>query len=355
MSLALAYSALVLSFLAAAPLVWISLFLLWWQGIPVLPREPRRVVPWGLIDLVVGFFLLLGLSAAGVSQFFPKKPAEEPVVEQRNRLEKVSLDDARKSIALDSGIKLATAVLLVVIIAVRLRPSADDWGWTLAHWRRDLLLGVVTFLAIYAPMIGLQAALVFGLGWKYDHPFINLVTQTKDPLLFGLTAIAATIVAPLFEEFAIRGLWQGWLEKLFSGAAGPKSLLLGGPDDERPFAKAFENAMAEPASPQPVPDAGFGDSPPVQEESSSAAMVEPALVPATGFDWLAIVVSMLVFSLLHYSHGPAWIPLLIFGAAVGFVYQRTHRLWPGIIAHMLLNTTTMVGLGVQVFGNLPPP
>ena len=72
--------------------------------------------------------------------------------------------------------------------------------------------------------------------------------------------------------------------------------------------------------------------------------------PLGRFDWAAIVGSTLVFALLHYSHGPAWIPLLLFGAALGYVYQRTHRIWPGIIAHLLLNSVTMIGLWVQVFG-----
>jgi membrane protease YdiL (CAAX protease family) len=52
---------------------------------------------------------------------------------------------------------------------------------------------------------------------------------------------------------------------------------------------------------------------------------------------------------MHYSHGPAWIPLLLLGAGLGYAYQRTSRLWPGIVAHCLLNSFTMVGLWIQVF------
>lgn len=375
MAVAYAYSALVLFFLASAPLVWIFLVVMGLAGVPVLPREPRRAVPWGLVDLVLGFVLLVGLSAVGM-QLFPfeakakppvatqaepvahdkvpaEAPADEPAVKKERQLDQLSLADARKMISLDSGVKLLVAVLLIAAIAIRLRPSAADWGWTLAHWQRDVVLGVGTFLATFAPMIGLQAALVFGLGWKYEHPMIDLVTRTKDPLLFGLSALAAAVVAPLFEEFVFRGLLQGWLEKVFSGGAGAKSILLGGPDDE-PLTTALPPAqvLEYSATKEPIDLSPYA-SPQPDDAPRAAALPAGAAVRATPFDWLAIVCSMLVFSLLHFSHGPAWIPLLIFGAVVGFVYQRTHRLWPGVIAHMLLNATTIFGLWVQVFIGIP--
>jgi hypothetical protein len=92
------------------------------------------------------------------------------------------------------------------------------------------------------------------------------------------------------------------------------------------------------ASPEPVNDILF-----IAEEA--AAKPPPP-------SWIAIILSSLIFALLHFSHGPSWIPLLLFGAALGYVYQRTHSLWPSIIAHVLLNGTTMIGLWVQIFGGV---
>ena len=362
MPVALAYSTLVLFFLASAPLVWIYLLVMRLARVPILPREPRRAVPWGLVDLLLGFVLLVGLSGVGIKLFPPEAkpkipaPAETPAVEpvqKVRKLDQLSLADARNLISLDSGVKLIVAVLLVAAIGIRLRPSAADWGWTLAHWQRDVALGVGTFLVTFARLIGLQAALVFGLGWKYEHPMIDLVTRTKDPLLFGLSAVAAAVIAPLFEEFVFRGLLQGWLEKVFSGRAGAKTILLGGPDDEPPPVDLLSGAVPEYSTQREPLDLSPYASPQPDDQPRMESLPDPAAVPATRFDWLAIVCSMLVFSLLHFSHGPAWIPLLIFGAAVGFVYQRTHRLWPGIIAHMLLNATTIFGLWVQVFIGIP--
>ena len=364
MFVVLAYSALVLTLLASAPLIWAYLLVMRLAGVSILPREPRRAVPWGLVDLLLGFVLLVGLSAVGLKLFpFDAKPKpaapnvaaaekEPPAPEKKSKLEQLSLADARKMITLDSGVKLCVAVLLIAAIGFRLWPTAADWGWTLAHWQRDLVLGCGIFLATFAPMIGLQAALVFGLEWKYEHPMIDLVTRTKDPLLFALSAIAAAVIAPLFEEFVFRGLLQGWLEKLVSGYSGAKTILLGGADDELitteyPALVVPEySATTEPLDLNPY-------AAPQHAEQLAQSTPDQTTVPATRFDWLAIFFSMLVFSLLHFSHGPAWIPLLIFGAAVGFVYQRTHRIWPGIIAHMLLNGTTIFGLWIQVFVGVP--
>lgn len=372
----LVYGALIVTLLAAAPMVWVALVMMRVSRMPILPREPRRTVPWGLVDLLLGFVLLVGLSAVGL-QLFPldrqPEPAAQrdreddgdetapasaerlpPAAEKKSRLETLSLADARKIISLDSGVKLVVAALLIAAIGLRLGPSATDWGWTLAHWRRDLTLGVGVFLATFAPMIGLQAALVYGLSWKYEHPMIDLVTRTKDPLLFGLSAVAAAVIAPLFEEFIFRGLLQGWLEKVVAGRSGAKSVLLGGDDDPQPGEPAPVAAIDVPGyatAPEPIDLNPYAAPQPVEASLPPASAA--GLVPATRLDWLAIFCSMLVFSLLHFSHGPAWIPLLIFGAAVGLVYQRTHRLWPGIIAHMLLNGTTILGLWIQVFVGLP--
>jgi membrane protease YdiL (CAAX protease family) len=256
---------------------------------------------------------------------------------------KLTLRGSQQMIALDSAVKLLLLVLVITVITIRVRPTAVDWGWTLTHWREDLRTGAVTFLAIFLPMIALQSLLVVVFEWKYEHPLIELVTQTKDSLLFSLAGIAAAVVAPLFEEFVFRGLLQGWLEKFFAGHATGDQLLTGGVE-QVPVESLDAKSGLEPRSFDPNPYA-----PPQFVDERASPTFSSYFTPPTWRDPLAIVISMLVFSMLHYSHGPAWIPLLIFGAATGFVYQRTHRLWPGIFAHVLLNTTTMFGLWVQVF------
>ena len=55
-----------------------------------------------------------------------------------------------------------------------------------------------------------------------------------------------------------------------------------------------------------------------------------------------IVVSAGAFALVHIGQGPAPIPLFAFGLMLGFLYQRTHRLAPCVVAHMALNATSLL-------------
>jgi membrane protease YdiL (CAAX protease family) len=362
-----AYGSLLFTLVIGCVAVWGWISWRLFFRLPILPREPRYDVPWGLVDLLLAFALYLLLSFAAVAVVpidrQPKKATEpseavaqivdEPPQELtgKTRVEmELTLHGWRTMIALDSGIKLVVMLLMIVLIAIRLRATAFDFGLTLTRFGEDLRIGVLTFLAIYLPMIALQAALVYGLEWKYDHPLIKSVTETKDLLLFTLAGLAAAVVAPLFEEFVFRGLLQGWLEKLFAGHATGDQLLTGGSGPiEVEMLTAVIVEDDRPSDPNPY-------APPAATKFEESFVVKKFPDPTVSGpnDWLAIVFSTLVFSLLHYSHGPAWIPLLIFGATLGWVYQRTHRLWPGIIAHMLLNATTMFGLWVQVFAGGPP-
>ena len=65
--------------------------------------------------------------------------------------------------------------------------------------------------------------------------------------------------------------------------------------------------------------------------------------------WLPIVISSLIFALMHYSHGPDWVPLIILAAGMGYLYQRTHRVVPSLVVHALLNSLSMFGLWLQIY------
>lgn len=348
-----AYGSLIISLFTGGVAVWAWLIWRWIARLPILPRESRQDVPWGVVDLLltVGLYLFLSLAAVSLvkTEPVPKKEVAAEVVLENTQAEpprEFTLGGAQRMIALDSVVKLLTLLIVVVVITMRVQPLATDWGWTLAEISNDVRVGALTFLAIFLPMITLQSLLVVVFEWKYEHPLIELVTETKDPLLFALAGIAAAVVAPLFEEFVFRGLLQGWLEKLLGGNASKEMIVAGG--REEPEVEIYAPLVSQ-NQPAMDPNPYAAPTVPNTEESFSIKWGK-SFTPPSPRDWLAIVISTVAFSLLHYSHGPAWIPLLIFGAATGFVYQRTHRLWPGVVVHVLLNTTTMIGLWVQVFG-----
>jgi len=374
MVLVMLYGLLVLLFLAGGVVIWVWLIARLARGQTIVQWQPRRLVPWGFIDLFFAFVVLVMSSLAAGAMFPIARPVPQPVIlpsplevtaeangddrpiaepavkpRQIELLKQLSLPDARQLVAMDCAIKAITAVIVFAFISLRLRPTMDDWGLSLQHWQADWQLGAGTFLATFIPMMLLQLILVQVVGWKYEHPLIELA-KSKDIPFFALAFLSAVIMAPLFEEFVFRGLIQGWLDKLFSGQAAGESILLGSRIESSP-------APSSAAMPAVEGEVVFIDDRPDNSYAAPSAYAAAAAVPlsptpattTSQTSWLSIAISAIIFSLLHYSQGPAWIPLLIFGAALGFVYQRTHRLWPGIIAHFLLNGQTMVGLLVQTF------
>jgi membrane protease YdiL (CAAX protease family) len=64
--------------------------------------------------------------------------------------------------------------------------------------------------------------------------------------------------------------------------------------------------------------------------------------------WWPAVVTGILFGLAHISYGMSFIPLSFLGILLGFVYRQTHSIWPCILIHMMLNTLSMLMLGVLI-------
>src|SRR5688572_21206538 len=67
-----------------------------------------------------------------------------------------------------------------------------------------------------------------------------------------------------------------------------------------------------------------------------------------GARWLAIVVTSVLFALVH---GAVWMmpPIFFFSLCLGYVYERTANLWAAIAVHLLFNLVN-VALFVSVAG-----
>ena len=60
-------------------------------------------------------------------------------------------------------------------------------------------------------------------------------------------------------------------------------------------------------------------------------------LPGEGPAWWPIILSSLLFAMMHIGQGAAPIPLFLLALVLGYLYQRTHRIWPSMAAHLLLN------------------
>lgn len=85
---------------------------------------------------------------------------------------------------------------------------------------------------------------------------------------------------------------------------------------------------------------------PLLEEVIFRGLVQTALLDSLGRRrWWVIVFSALIFAAVHGAAvDPLAIPgLFVLGMVLGWLYERTDSLWPGVIVHVLFNTAN-VGL-----------
>src|SRR5690606_23844207 len=141
--------------------------------------------------------------------------------------------------------------------------------------------------------------------------------------------LAATVVAPIFEEIVYRLLLIGALERWEDQITGwPWSLP---PRDRFADFDPAEGELtlnAEAQAHLPSPNQLPPDDPPLHY---------PGLLGGLSHGWFPVLVSALLFSLAHLGQGPSPIPLFIFAIIVGYAYQRTHRLLPCVVAHFVFN------------------
>ncbi|HEX5106017.1 MAG TPA: CPBP family intramembrane glutamic endopeptidase, partial [Pirellulaceae bacterium] len=205
------------------------------------------------------------------------------------------------------------------------------------------------------PVYALQGVLVYF--WKKsEHPLMEMFKTTPDAAFFATLIAAAVLVAPLVEETLFRVLLQGFLEKVVSSRGKVLGLLLG----RFSFLETVEPPIRpdQPGIPPPVdptrdvnpyepPQIGPHFDPPLPEVAAVISDDQPELRGPQA--WIPIGVSALIFALLHYSHGPDWVPLIFLAAGMGYLYQRTHSIVPSLVVHMCLNGLSMWGLWIQVY------
>ena len=85
------------------------------------------------------------------------------------------------------------------------------------------------------------------------------------------------------------------------------------------------------------------------DQPLAAAIVPEFSPPPVWKQWLPICFSSIIFALMHFSHGLAWIPLTVLAFGLGYIYQRTHRILPSIVVHFCLNAFSMALFWVQMF------
>ena len=329
-------SLLVVALIAASLIVWAGVAAKWRQGAPIVPYEPRRPVPWTIVDLLaiaVVYVLTNVALVVGLHEITGTAIGEER-----------SLNDIAAAMLATSLANLSTAGLAIFWVRRRAGASWADLGFRFDRAVGDLRLGLLAFAAVSAPVYLLQSLLSQLV--KEQHPIIEMLQRHRELWVFALSGLSAVIIAPIAEELFFRVLLQGWLESL---AGGPR------PAPADPSQAAVEQVPNLPLSAGPAdPENPYSPSPSLaSSRHGEPAAVEPGPAASPGaryswgalrWDYLSIIVSSLVFSLMHLGHGADPIPLFFLALALGYLYQCTGRLLPSVVVHFCLNGCSMLAL-----------
>lgn len=272
-------------------------------GGTLLQYEPRRPVPWDMPVIVPVVLLFLGVRIGSVYLANRHIAADAALSSRLQELENPQLawnepGYARPMFQAAAISQFITAAAIAAILTIFFHASRDDLGFSTRRWAHDLRLGVLGFFALAVPALLLQGALQW-LVTESQHPIVLAFRNSKDGSAFLWAAVAAVVVAPAVEEFLFRGVLQGMFERIWG---------------------------EQPASPVAV----------AVESPSVAAAEAPSFAP--------VVASAAIFALMHLSSGIDVVPLFFLALGLGYLYRQTHRLWPGIVVHSLLNAFSMAML-----------
>lgn len=314
----------VMAILFLVTYAWISLFARLLRGNEILAFEPRRETPWGIIAVLLSFFLLIGCQIA-VGLAFGMTPDAEPTVSQTEAL-----------LTWNAVAILAATLASIGVIHLFVRAGPEDFGIALEHVPRDIFIGVYAFLILAPITFGIQYVFVYVVGIESHHPLIELLKEDSTGVLFGVVTLLAVVVAPVSEEYFFRVLLQGWLERVLlfriphdPGVEHPsRSDVAQSGEDETQGSMGLtpESESNLYSSPVPIPA--------MDRRAVSSVVPNASSIP--------IMISAAVFALMHWSHGPDPAALFVLAIGLGYLYQRTHRWLPCVVTHACLNGTTML-------------
>lgn len=324
--------------LVGAP-IWAWLFRRKLRDGAFLPLARRWPVPWGPIGAFLALgFLLLALLQVGVGS---------GPVDRVREADTVTSGDYLQMAVVSSVLNLMFVGAVGVYFHRGRGATWEDLGLPVdsAELLHDLGIGVLAALAALLPIYALQAVLVFGVGIKSEHPTLLMLLQDSNVLVLLAAWFSAGVVAPIFEEFIFRLLFQGWLERVEDEALGVAGKLELEERDQQAARDEFD--ITEQSEQVHADDDNPFASPQIQtlrrlRRRRGAPPTPPdETVAGLPYGWAPVLISSFVFALVHLPQGAAVGPLFVFALILGYLYQRTHRITPSIFAHMAFNTISL--------------
>ncbi|MCO6044599.1 CPBP family intramembrane metalloprotease [Aeoliella sp. ICT_H6.2] len=353
----------------------IAAFVMWirrWSRLGyMLAYEPRRRTPWGPLAGVLAV-LMTGLGVWNVLMLRTTQGAAP----------QWTADEFARAQLTMSVVQLGFAIAIVAVLVFVNGASWRDFGLPTSSDQAmyDIMLGFWIAFAAMVPLWLLQVAGIMLLGIEPGHPLLDQMQQTPNLLLFAAAMVTAVLAAPIFEELVFRLLLQGGLERLEDEMVGWKyslpplkeQVLLTDLDSESTVQPAatdasYEEAPLEDIPLQPDTDVLHRSVGPQRAagEELWVDRLEPedlpklppcgeSIAPGLNHGWTPILISSFLFALAHLGNGPSPIPLFALALMMGYAYQRTHRILPCIVAHMVINAVS-VGILILMLSQAGAP
>lgn len=321
--------------LSASAIAWLFFARRKLSGEPFVEYSPRRLVPWPGLAVMMAIVCWLFIRGTGVEvyNYFSPPTIVQDQAEASEPAEDDSPDEEPSSspvlkitsyqILTDAIFSLIAVAVVCIFFEQGFDASWEDVGLRFDRFRSDIPLGIAAGVAIIPSLLLLQMALTQWIPSR--HQIVELFEQQSDVASMVIMFFSAVVAAPLAEEFFVRAVLQGWLEKM----SYEHQLAWRRSDDAQPAESAAEIR-------------GF-----VVHQSSGADFAPAGGVileaePLRGwFAAVPILISSSCFAAMHFGYGPDPIPIFLLALALGYLYQRTHRLLPSITLHALLNGTSL--------------
>jgi membrane protease YdiL (CAAX protease family) len=203
---------------------------------------------------------------------------------------------------------------------------------------------VVAGLAVLPLVYLMMAAVNLGFKTQYNHPLLEEMKASATIVSYLLGVLTAAVVAPVVEEFLFRVLIQGWLQSIPFRSLGAS--LMGATQTEQPVPVATNNyeeplavtSLAPAEADEALTNNGL-DQRPADEAGFSQKTVPP---------WWPAIATGILFGLAHWGYGLSFLPLIVLGIFLGLLYRATQSIWPCIIVHCMLNSSSMLALGIAL-------
>ncbi|TWT56125.1 CPBP family intramembrane glutamic endopeptidase [Allorhodopirellula solitaria] len=275
-----------------------------------------------------------------------------------------------------SSAGMLAATIVTLLLAQTFRPSlptpSSGIDPTVAHERPriglvprrgDLSLGFRAAWLILPPTMLLMG--LVSILQKYTHPVLEALKPAGPDSAPDLTVFAAlffttAIITPLVEEFWFRGLLQGGLQRLADMAVDSQRqwnrLTASRSSSDTEFSPDASNDVVDHPNALATDDPYASPRDLAQNESVAQNHLTARELERdqdTRSDWTPtavwpILVTSVIFAVMHWGQGLAPIPLFFLSLGLGYLYRQTGSLVPSIVVHFTLNGFTMCVTLLQI-------